>query len=194
MLDWMIERFDAQIVFVLRHPGAVAASKIYASGKRYGEVWDFNGPVQQETLTKYKLDEQFKKDYLHRYEDIFQEQLTPVAGHTILWCLENMIPINHAQKNKLAIFFYEDLVKEPEKGFGRMTEFLGLEKRPDATQTFIPSQQAPLNKKDILFGEDQLSRWMKYFHQNQIDEIDRILKYFSVTIYNAHEPMPAEYI
>ena len=190
ILDWMKRKFNARIVFIVRHPVAVAASKIYATSKINGEVWDFNGPVQQAILNNYKQNEQFKNDYLCQYKDIFDKNLSPVAGHTFLWCLENIIPFNSARNNKLDIFFYEDIIQYPEKEFNSMAEVLNLSNIPELSHVTKPSQQTPLNKKNFSFGKDQLTGWMEIFNSYQIAEIDYILKLFNVTVYNAHEPIP----
>ena len=76
MLDWIAATFDARIIFIVRHPGAVVASKIAASHKKGGSIWDFEGPNEQKVLSQYRHDEQFKKDYLGKYYDIFNEKLT----------------------------------------------------------------------------------------------------------------------
>lgn len=185
MLDWLAANFNPRIIFLVRHPGAIAASKTKA-----GAIWDFNGPNEQKILFQYKQDEQLRKDYLDKYYEIFSEKLSPVAGHTLLWCIENILPVYNQQKKKRYVFFYEDIVKNPEKEFGRMVKVLSLERKPDSAIIIQPSQQASREMRNRSFEEKQLTRWMKSFNQEQLGEMDRILKFFNVTTYNAYEPMP----
>jgi len=190
MLDWIEKNFNAKIVYVVRHPGAVVASQIAASKAKSGAVWDFNGSTKQSILSRYKQDKQLRKDYLDKYYEIFSEKLPPVAGYTLLWCIENILPVYNQQKKKRYVFFYEDIVKNPEKEFGRMVKVLGLERKPDSAIIVRPSLQASMEMKNEAFGDKLLTRWMKKMSKQQLGEIDNILNFFNVKIYNAYDPMP----
>ena len=196
MLDWLAENFNSRTIFIVRHPGAVAASKITASQTQAGIAWDFNGPNQQSILTQYKQDANLGKDYLDKYSDIFSEKLSPVAGHTLMWCIENILPIYNQQRKKRYVFFYEDVVNNPEREFHHILKILGLERKPDKSNIFRPSlmssreMQLDTEMKSHTFWENQLTSWIDCFTRQQLFEIDRILKFFKVTIYNAYEPMP----
>ena len=141
-------------------------------------------------MSQYKCDAQFNKDYLNKYIDIFKEKLTPVSGHTLLWCLENILPVFNQQKNKKYVFFYEDLVMNPEREFSRMLAILGLENEPERKLVETPSQQASVEMASNLCHLDQLNRWMKSFSKEQVEEIERVLTFFNVTIYSTQEPVP----
>jgi hypothetical protein len=190
MLDWLRANFNSRIVYVVRHPGSVAASQISASRTKDGAVWDFYGPVQQKKLIQYKHDEQLRKDYLDQYYEIFSKELSPVAGYTLLWCIENILPIYNLQKKEQHVFFYEDIVTNPEKEFSLMVNILGLDRHPDMSSITRPSQQASQEMKNESSAATKLTRWLKCFSQKELNEIDEILKFFNVTTYNAYEPMP----
>ena len=190
MLDWLSSNFDARIAFIVRHPGAVAASKILAAGFEGGKVWDFYGPDEQQKLLQYQQDDQLKKDYLEKYFNIFTEKLSPVAGHTVIWCIENMLPIYRLQQKNKYVFFYEDIITNPEKEFNRMVRLFGLKNKPADSSIKRPSQQASQEMKNNSQSDSPLTRWMAKFTRRELSEIDTILKFFNVSIYNAYEPMP----
>ena len=190
MLEWLAENFDPRIIFIVRHPGAVVASKIAASKTRGGAEWDFYGPYQQSVFYQYKKDKDLRKDYLGKYSDILTEKLSPVGGHTLVWCIENILPIYNKQKRKYYAFYYEDILMNPEREFDRMVRILGLERKPDISIIASPSQQASSEMRSCSFSENQLTRWMKSFTRKELCEIDIVLKFFKVTTYNAFEPMP----
>ena len=190
MLDWLAHNFNSRIIFIVRHPGAVAASKIAASQTQGGAAWDFNGPIQQSILAQYKQDANLGKDYLDKYSDIFSEKLSIVAGHTLIWCIENILPIYTQQRKRRYVFFYEDIVNNPEMEFYHMLKILGLEHKPDKSIIVRPSQQASNEMKSSSFRENLLTMWMNRLTRQQLCEIDGILKFFKVTIYNAFEPLP----
>ena len=190
MLDWLLKNFNPRIIFIVRHPGAVAASQIAASKLKGGTVWDFYGPDIQRTLSQYKNDKQLRKDYLGKYYEIFSKELSPVAGHTLIWCIENILPIYNLQRKNNYVFFYEDIVKNPGREFDRMVKILGLERLPDKSIVVKPSQQASLEMRNESTAKDKLTRWMKRFNQKELEDIDKMLRFFNVTVYNAYEPMP----
>ena len=190
MLDWLSANFDPRIIFLVRHPGAVAASKMAAAKTEGGAIWDFNGPNEQRILSQYKHDQQLRNDYLDKYFEIFSGKLSPVAGHTLIWCIENMLPIYNLQKKKRYVFFYEDIVNNPEKEFDHMVKILGLERTPDNADVLKPSQQASIELRNSSSVNNQLTRWMKSFDEQQLKEIDRMLRFFKVSIYDAYDPMP----
>ena len=148
------------------------------------------GPNLQSILTQYKQDANLGKDYLAKYSDIFSEKLSPAAGHTLMWCIENILPVYNQQIKKRYIFFYEDIVNNPEREFDLMVKILGLERKPDNSIIVRPSQQAPQERKTKSFDKNQLTRWMKSFNRQQLYEIEKILKFFNVAIYSAYEPIP----
>ena len=186
MLDWIERNFKAKIVFVVRHPGAVAASRINAAKFKGGVDWDFKGMCMQKILSQYKRDENLRKEFLDKYYEIFSNKLSNVEGQTLLWCIENIMPVYRLQRKNRYVFFYEDLVKNPNTEFEKMIKILGLKRKNNRSSIFKPSQK--------VFDQSQLTRWMKTFDQQQFSEIDSILKFFNVTIYNAFEPMPVKRI
>jgi len=190
MLEWITANFDARTIFVVRHPAAVVASKMAASQKKGGAVWDFEGPNEQRILSQYKNDDQLRKDYLAPYSDIFSQKLTPVAGHTLLWCIENILPIYKHQNNKRYVFFYEDLVMHPEEEFKRMVKILNLKKEPEGGIFETRSQQGSVEMGKNRCYTDQLSRWMKSFSGEELAQIEQVLEFFNLAIYTTRDPLP----
>ena len=136
MLDWIERNFKAKIVFVVRHPGAVAASRINAAKFKGGVDWDFKGMCMQKILSQYKRDENLRKDFLDKYYEIFSNKLSNVEGQTLLWCIENIMPIYKQQRKKRYVFFYEDLVKNPNTEFEKMIKILGLKRKTNRSEYF----------------------------------------------------------
>ena len=188
MLDWLEANLNAIVIFIVRHPGAVAVSKISAA--KTDPTWDFYGKEEQKVLYQYKNDKLLKEDYLYKYYEIFSENLTPVEGYTLLWCIENILPIYRQQKKKNYVFFYEDIVSNPLREFCRIFEIFGLKGKPEISVITSPSQQASREMKTNPVIGKQLTRWMNGLSQQQFNEIDKMLKFFNVTTYNAYEPFP----
>jgi hypothetical protein len=186
MLGWLTENFDVKVVFVIRHPGAVVSSKM----RRGGIDWDFNGSIQQARLHGYLADRQLLADSRCRHPEFLQERQTSVAGHTLIWCLENALPIAEAEEMGCCVVFYENLILRPQREFDRIVQFLGLEKSPSSRVFREPSQEASKEMAAAKLDPKQLDRWSGTFDEKQLSEMDSVLKAFGISIYSAYEPLP----
>lgn len=181
MLGWIRANYDARILFIVRHPGAVIASKISLGGPDW---------THTDLLKKYSQDERLLRDYLWRNRDLVSSPLDPVQGHAIVWCIENAIPLQYAHKNGYCVAFYEDLILNPEQEWQRVITGLGLQNMPEKDMLALPSQQVSKTMRNKRFDADQIGRWMSFFSQEQLAEIDRTLKIFSISSYSAFDPVP----
>lgn len=191
MLGWLANNFNLRIVFLVRHPGAVVASKIALSeGKKGKAAWGFYSQSQQSLLQQYIQDEKLDVDYLYKYKEILKWKLSAVSGFTLMWCIENILPIYKAQQKKLYVVFYEDLLTHPETEFYRVKEVLNLKHVPKKADIIRSSQQASPAMWNKSFDPAYVNRWMTTLTNQQLAEIETILKIFNVTIYSAYEPTP----
>lgn len=186
MLDWLTHNFQAKIIFVVRHPGAVAVSKIL----RASPHWDFFSPLHQRLTQQYKNDIDLLNTYLSKYKQVFSWNLSEVGGHTLLWCIENILPVYQAQQEGRPVFFYEDIVTSPQKYFIKIAAELKLNNVPDLSAITRPSQQAYSDPNERIQGEKQVVKWLSYISEEQLNEIDNILSFFNVKMYNAYDCMP----
>ena len=181
MLGWLSRNYSAKILFIVRHPCAVVHSKIRLGGPD----WEHEALLQQ-----YFQDKQLVEDYLHKYKDLLKRPLSPIAGHTAIWCIENALPIHNAGSRGLCVVFYEDLIVNSDAEWERIIESLDLKHVPAKDILIEPSQQTSKETKNKLLDNTQVSGWMKSFNEEQLAEINKILKIFEVSIYNAFDPMP----
>jgi len=190
MLGWLAESFHAKIVFVLRHPAAVIASRIPLMEIGHGLSWGLD-----EDLYLYLNNEKLFDRYLQPYRDLLHdESLSLIASLSILWCIENIVPLIHAQSEGYCIVFYEDLIKDPDRHWERITSALALDAVPGKALIEAPSQQAPDVMVKATYTEKQLSKWQHYFSNRQLEEIQNILNLFHVNIYTVQDPMPIDRI
>ena len=146
-------------------------------------------------LKQYRENEHLREDYLYRYDDILHRPLSAISALTVIWCIENILPIIKAQKAGHCVVFYEDLIDSPRDHWEHMVQSLGFHAVPGKEINAKPSQQV---SKDIIkkgiFDDTQLTKWKKYLSTNQVIEIGDILNIFHVTIYSAWDPMPTSHI
>ena len=181
MFGWLSKNYQPRIILLVRHPGAVAASKMQLGGPDWSH---------EKTLKVYMENEKLLYDYLYKVKDKIFKPSSPIVGHTVVWCIENMIPLLEAQKKGYCVTFYEDLILNGQKEWRRIMNFLSLNAVPDREILFRPSQQASREMRIKTFNHDQVTKWMNNFSKSDLAEIQRILKIFEVPFYSAFEPTP----
>jgi len=181
MLGWLSANYGAKTLLVVRHPGAVIASKIRLGGPN----WRYE-PV----LKQYCQDQQLVRDHLHKFKCIIERSLSPVEGHAVVWCIENALQTCNDERNGQTIVFYEDLFINSNTEWTRIIKSLDLMQLPDEEILVQPSQQVSKEMRNKIFDSRQVGKWMNDFSKKQLIELDRILKIFNVSFYKAFEPMP----
>jgi hypothetical protein len=181
MLGWLSANYGAKTLLVVRHPGAVIASKIRLGGAN----WRYE-PV----LKQYCQDQQLVRDYLHKFKDSLARSLSPVEGHAAVWCIENTLQTCNAERSGQTVIFYEDLLINSNTEWRRIIKSLDLKHLPDEEILTQPSQQVSKEMKNKMFDYRQVDKWMNDFSKKQLIELDGILKIFNVSFYKAFEPMP----
>ena len=142
ILSWIKINYDARIIFLVRHPGAVVESKL----RMVGNDWE-----PQIILEKYCRDSLLKRAFLHKHEKLLDTANSPIEKQTIIWCIENIIPLNESRRNNYCVVYYENLVNYPEYEWTRIMKYLKLKSIPDGNYLKIPSQQTSRSKKKNNF-------------------------------------------
>lgn len=182
MLGWLSNNYAPKILLILRHPGAVVASKMRLGGPDW----------QADVLKQYCHDKQLMEDHLSRLKNLLTRPLSLVANHTAIWCIENALAIDCVKKYGHCTVFYENLVLYTDSEWERIIRSLDLKHVPDNDMLIRPSQQTSKDTKGQAFNHNHVSRWMKSFSKQQLREIDAILKTFEICTYSAFESMPVE--
>lgn len=188
MLSWLANNFNAKVILVLRHPCAVIASRIPLMGRIRGKSWGL-----KHDLDIYLNDDRLIEEHLQPHMSfITNPSLNRIQKLTILWCIENRIPLTNEHISDYCIVYYEDLLTDSDNTWRRILSEIGLDKMPSEKSLIKPSQQAPTDMANRLYDSKQLSRWSGSFNTEQLDQIDYILQLFQVDIYNVHSPLPVK--
>jgi hypothetical protein len=179
MLSWLRNHYDARIIYVVRHPGAVIESRL----RIHDRSWD-----SEPLLAKFR-DPNVLGHLYERYAQLLNRQLNPVEAQALIWCIENQLPLEEAEEGKYTLVFYEHLVKNSEREWARITESLALKINPFGHKIVDkPSQQATLhrhrNKNNIA------KNWLDRLSQSQIDSLENVLVELGVEVYRARNIMP----
>ncbi|MHC4757051.1 MAG: sulfotransferase [Planctomycetota bacterium] len=111
LLYWIKNHFPAiPIIVLLRHPCAVAASKIKLNFGTHLEEF-----LEQPTLMD---------DFLNPFKKEIQKAQDPFDKHIFLWCIENYLPLKQFNSQQLNIVFYENLCVQPKQEIENLFVFL----------------------------------------------------------------------
>ena len=185
LIDWFAEKFDSDIVYLLRHPGAVAESLVRRGWKSAAwayledEVYCANLTAEQRELARKAL----KKGSL------FQQCV-------LEWCLDNLYPLSVWSERPWLTLSYEELVMRPLEVSWMLCERLRLpepERMRKALQ--LPSRTTSVDSKKVVRAEGPgalVGRWLEQVDQREIEGMQELLNAFGIKIYRADSPYPAE--
>lgn len=179
MLAWLKRNFNARIIFIARHPGAVIESRLRIRGK----IWD-----PEPLLAQFRNPSVLGRLY-ENYVHLLNRKLDSVEAQALIWCIENQLPLKEAGEGKYALVFYENLVVNGEREWARITDTLELNNNPYGN-TIIdkPSQQAALNRSGTANNKSE--SWLDRLNHSQIYSLERVLDELGVVEYQARNIMP----
>ncbi|NIR49309.1 sulfotransferase domain-containing protein [candidate division KSB1 bacterium] len=171
LLKWLKNHFpEIKIVLVLRHPCAVACSKLKLGWGSHLEL----------LLSQYQL----MNDYLEPFRSEIVTAETSFEKHIFLWCIENYVPLQQFKRAEIHLVFYEHFCHNPEREIQRLFRFLGMPFKEEVlAHLHFPSV---VSHKDsaIISGESLIDSWRKDITMEQVRRAEEILYLFGLdTIY-----------
>ena len=97
MLEWLINRFNIKVLYIVRNPVFVVASRL-----RLGWMPHIDDCLKQESLMR---------DHLWPFERLLRNSQGLVAQHTLMWCIENFFLRSFAANQNIMLVRYEDLLQ-----------------------------------------------------------------------------------
>ncbi|MBE7547352.1 MAG: sulfotransferase [Planctomycetia bacterium] len=173
LLPWLVRQFDIRPpIYIIRHPCATVASQMKM-------IWKDIPP--NFTIPETRFPEQYTK-----YEHILKNINTTAEHLAARWCLDNIVPLNHPENNRLWItVFYENLITNPHEEvpsiFNRLTLELPQNILDKIDEPSSMTQQSSHVKQDKT---EQLRKWKNDLSERDIDSILGMLKKFEIQIYN----------
>jgi hypothetical protein len=168
-LKWLHDRFpQVPLVFVIRHPCAVALSR-----KELG--WDTDADIEP-----FLRQENLIADYLENKLDLIHSLKTDIEKHALVWSISNLVPLSQFEPDELNTVFYENLCLKPEYELAKVFKVLdqrhlyitGMDvQRPSVTTTLTSA---------VVTGEDKVSRWKSHLKSSEIDSILNIVQEFGL--------------
>lgn len=153
MLAWMRRRFPAlKIVFIRRHPCAVAYSRCLAHWRvRPRDVY-FSQP-------------QLMADHLEPLRDLIAAPRPEFEAHVIDWCIENVVPQRQFGADDACYVDYDALVADRAAEFGRVFAYLGR------AFTAKAAERSKRRSATTFLGRDRVKRRKRGEMKHWYDEL-----------------------
>jgi hypothetical protein len=177
MLGWIHANFpEMPVVFVLRHPCAVANSMLKLRWK----------PGVDALLSQRDLVE----DFLEPFEEEIRSARTDFERHVFSWCIENYVPLMQLERGEIYLIFYENLCEDPKGEVKRLFAFLGK----DFDKCIFEKMKKPslFSRPDsaLLSGERLVGGWLNHVTDAQLERVVEILGLFGLDKVYSDEAMP----
>jgi hypothetical protein len=174
MLAWIDRNFHCPIIYLIRHPCAVVLSKIKSNWDTHLEIF-----LEQNELMR---------DYLNGFKKIIRAAKNPLQKHTVMWCIENLIPLDQFKRYNWIICTYEGLCNNKEKEVDRIFARLGL-KRTKQVNSAINNFYQTRKDSAVRVGKNPVCDWKNQLSKKDVADILGIVDDFGIKLYGEN-PMP----
>ncbi len=176
LLAWIDENFHPPIVYLIRHPGAVVTSRCRLGWESHLDVF-----LSQPALMR---------DHLSPYEDLIKSAETKVQKHTVMWCVENIVPLKQLPHYDWIFCTYEYLYTDPLQETYHLLSRLGLKQTRARLNAIRKLSHVTHNESALKTGGNILTEWRKNLSVQDIADMTAILHEFGIALYSVDEPFP----
>ena len=189
LINWFERTFDAQIVYLVRHPIAVALSR-----EEYPRLLFF---LENKTYKAF-----FNSEQIALAQTIIDSGSGFEKG-IVSWCLRNFPPLKRLDRSKWVTLCYEELVLNPESAIMYLAKHLNLcepqkmiERNNRPSSTVYKSDQETkdfFQKSSVRDNRSWLiSKWQSKVTELQKKVAFNILEKFEMDVYNFHDVVPSK--
>ncbi|MEM9006736.1 MAG: sulfotransferase [Cyanobacteria bacterium P01_F01_bin.86] len=185
-LKWLHKNFpELPIIFLIRHPVAVAVSKVKLDWQRSLDKYLRQADLMNDFLYPFK-------DEIVRSEEQYKQSGNTFENHIFSWCIENYVPLKQFRPDEMHIVFYENCCTDPESETRRLFSYLG--QNYDESILDKINSASKLSRKDsaINTGKNLVSSWQKHVTDVQMKRAIEILELFNLNQIYSSEPMPCK--
>lgn len=179
LLKWIRKHFpEIRIIFVIRHPIAVAYSRMKLG-------WDTH---LEEILDQDELIEDFISDKIAKIKDCNSE----FEKHIYLWCLENYVPLKTLVKSDAYVVSYEKFCLQPEQESQRLLHWVGKVQNYRLQVAISTPSKVSSKFSAVNTGDDLVSKWQKEISIEGRIKAVKILSLFEMDKYYNEGLLPVQ--
>ncbi|QXE90919.1 sulfotransferase domain-containing protein [Geomonas subterranea] len=168
MLAWLSNNFPCRIVYLVRHPYAVIASRVK-------QQWDSH-------IEAYLCQPRLVQDFLEPYLPVIESAQGNVQKHAVMWCLENLVPLRQMSQYPWLFCRYEELAAHPEREADHLLSRLGLEFTPGRMQALAELSRT-CSRKPTDRSTEALTDPRHALPEDERREVARIINAFGIDLY-----------
>lgn len=178
LLHWVKSHHpDLKVILVLRHPCAVALSRIKL--KWGGSVSQFLS--QPELL----------QDYLQPFLEIMRAADSDLEKCVTAWCIENYVPLRQFNPGEILVCYYENFVIDPEPEVRKMLNFIGDPFPADLESILSRSSDTNWNRSEHSdLQEFSFNRWKSEITPADYAKVKNILQKFGMDLFYDDDGLP----
>ena len=195
MIDWLIEAFDARIVYLVRHPAAVIASL-----RRRKNFWnEFGFETHWRLFLDHVIRNPRNEDILRPYHAIITRAATQIEREAVMWAVSHKLATRTLARRGLPIFHYEDFYERAFPTTRRLVRYLGGD--PDAihpAHIFVPSMTTIRTVHGLTASESDFAAkgwgifWDGILSPEEMDTIMGLVQAFDIDDYSAGWALPSQ--
>ncbi|MHC4562003.1 MAG: sulfotransferase domain-containing protein [Planctomycetota bacterium] len=177
MLKWIRVHFpNMPIVLLLRHPCAVANSRL-----RIGWPDHLDEMLAQDTLMQ---------DFLDRHRIEIQATGDPFERQIIQWCVETAVALRQLEDGDVYLAFYELFCTDPQKEVRALLDFLGRKPTEKVwTRLGRPSKMSGTHSA-VMKGGSLIDSWRERVSAGQVQHAVDILRRFDLDAIYGEASLP----
>lgn len=180
LLPWLARRFPGlKIVWILRHPLAVAASQ-----GRMEEGF----PANPEALL---ADEKLMADHLEPFREVLATAEAPAERRAAIWCAQQLVPLRGLAPADAHVLFYEHLVTRPDRELTRLSEYLGEPFGEEARAAVGKPSALSVPSSAVVRGTDPLRARLDAIAPADRDAVLGVVERFGLSRLYGPDPLPA---
>jgi len=178
-LQWLQIHFpEVPLLFVIRHPCAVALSRMQLDWATDTDIAPF--------LAQPKLVDDFLADKM----DIINKAKTEEEKHAVIWCISHLVPLKQFQANTLNVVFYENLSTQPNVEIPRIFQLIKHSYQETVFDYINQPSTTTIKSSAIVTGADKITQWQQKLSPKQINNILAVVRGFGLDYLYDDSGMP----
>ncbi|MCI0561838.1 MAG: sulfotransferase domain-containing protein [Nitrososphaera sp.] len=177
ILKWIQRNFpDISLILLLRHPCAVAHSKMKLG-------WSTH-------LEEFLDQDELMEDFLRPFEKYIRAAADPYEKHIFLWCIENFVPLKQFRHGEMHMTFYEHLCTRPDREAARLLEYVRQPVSPRVFKVIRKPSALARPHSAVVSGSSLIDTWRTYTSVEQVTRAREILGIFGLDAVYGEDSLP----
>lgn len=179
LLPWLSATFpETRIVFVTRHPCAVANSE-----RKLSDSWHID-------LSRFLGQPNLMHDHLEPFRERMEQATSDWEKRVFVWCIENHVPLASLDPTRVHFVSYEDFCVRPEDELRRLFGFVGIPYDPGALRALARPSATSRKDSAVFSGEDLVEAWRASVTPEELASTMSIVELFGLDRIYTSDPMP----